>query len=112
MLTFLLFPVLRQRMLKKIDFGRQPIHERFDFLVQLRHLALVEPVGFQRLLQRHQMFQPLISFQRLDDRFLAGPDRFMPQKSQRLGIPFSFQNGVDDPPPGHSRDIADHVLQL
>jgi len=58
------------------------------------------------------MLAPVVSHQRFGDGIRAGLDPTVAQCRQPMRVALTRQDGLQDRDPGHTRDIADHVVQL
>jgi hypothetical protein len=91
----------------------QFLQHRLKGLVALGDLLLVAPPQFVRLPQREKMlgFPRPLQGRTQSIRFLL-LDLRIAQSQQPRRIPFAPQNGFDQLPAAHARQVADHVVHL
>lgn len=84
----------------------------FDLDVALRHQLLVVAIRAQGLPQCEDMLRPVIADQGLADGDFRRVNPPVAQGRQFGGVSLARENGIEDREAGHSREVADHVMQL
>jgi hypothetical protein len=91
---------------------RQAFQFRFNPVVALGDLLVMEMVQIVRLPQLEEMFGPPRSLQRQCNLIFAGMTASIPQCGQFGGVVFAVQDGLDDQHAGQTRDGIDDFRQF
>jgi len=102
----------RQGLSGEINLGRERRVAFFDFGVAGLELLLEKVMRFQRLPQGKDVLGLVVAFERLGDLVLALGAVGIAVRRQLVRVALAGDDVAQDEPPGHARDVADHVGQL
>ena len=90
----------------------QPLQNRFDPRIALRHLGLVDVVQLQGLGQGEDVLLAVVADQGLPDRLDRGVAARVAIGGQHVRVALAGHDGADDAHPGRARDVRDDVMEL